>query len=102
VINLENIISIGVKYKDFISSKISLFLHNGDVVELHVPHRKKWIYDIGNAIKELKKEEDKNWDVNKIINTREINHPLWCRIKQVIQVILFALLAGSITYFLLQ
>jgi hypothetical protein len=55
-IPLENILSIEVKYNDFISSKLSIFLNNDSLVELHVRKRKSWVNDIGKAIKGLKKD----------------------------------------------
>jgi len=100
-IPLENITSIEVKYHDFISSKLTIFLNNGSLVELHVPKRKDWIDDIGKAIKKLKKDSDVTWGIKKILNTKKVEKPRGWLIKTVIQTILFAICVGMLAFIFL-
>ena len=100
IIPLENIISIEIKYKDFLSSKLSLFLIDGSLVELHVKQRKDWISDIGDAYKVLKGV--KNWNINSIVNIREHKKPRSWRIRSNIHLLLYAILTALFIYLLLE
>ena len=53
-IYLQDISSIGIKYHDFLSSKLTMFLVNESVVELHVKNRRFWINEILSAVNDLK------------------------------------------------
>ena len=100
IIPLENIISIEKKYYDFLSSKLSLFLIDGSLVELHVKERKVWISDIGKAYRALK--GDKNWNINRIVNVREHKKPVIWRIRSNIRLLLYAIITALFMYFLLE
>jgi hypothetical protein len=101
-IRLENIISIEAKHRDFISSKLSIFLNNGSALELHVPQRRHWINDIGKAIKELRGDSEPDWDVYNIINTKTVKKPPGVIIKTVLMVLLLALFVSAVTFLLLS
>ncbi len=100
IIPLENIISIERKYNDFLSSRLSLLLIDGSLVELHVKQRIDWINDIGDIYKALKGV--KNWNINSIVNIRAHKKPRSWRIKSNICLIFFAILTAIFMYFLLK
>lgn len=97
-IPLDNIISIEAKHNDFLSSKLTFFLNNGSIIQLHVPKRKEWINDIGVEIKKIKKDIDDNWDINQILNTIKIpNKPKGWFVATTVRFLLFGMIVAIIT-----
>jgi hypothetical protein len=102
IIPLESIASIEIKYNDFLSSKLSILLKNDSLVELHVRNRRNWLNDIGNALKEIRRDKDKSWDINKIINAIKIEKPKRWYVSVIVQLFIYAACVGACLFFLLQ
>jgi hypothetical protein len=79
-VNLKEIVSIESNHLDFISSKITIFLANGSIIELHVPQRRYWIDKIKNLTKNTVQNQDRDR------NNKEIQR---IKSKKIIQVFAF-------------
>ena len=86
-ISLDEIVAIEAKYSAFLSSKLSILLSDNTLVELRVPHRKLWLSDIGNLIKDTNNASD-DWEVENLIRTDlTVKRRGWF-IRVVIQIVL--------------
>ncbi|NLD36945.1 MAG: hypothetical protein GX654_08755 [Desulfatiglans sp.] len=95
-IPLESINSINMKHPDFISSKLTILLHNNSLIELHVPERKAWVTDIANEIKKIKNEVEEGSDLYSIINNKIVEKPKGWLIKETIQIAIVAVCVSVI------
>ena len=97
-ISLDEIVAIEAKHSAFLSSKLSLLLSDNTLVELRVPHRKLWLSEIGNLIKDTKNAID-DWEVEDLIRTDLTVKPRGWLIRVVIQIVLIIVFVSLGIYF---
>ena len=104
IIALENIYAINAKPNDFIHTTISILLTNNSIIDLDFrKNRSDWIKNIGLAIKETKKEKDKHWELNQILNIQTFDRESeWAVAKKSLFIQIFFLFATILALNLLR
>jgi hypothetical protein len=99
-IYFEDITSIGMKHHDFLSSKLTIFLVNDSVVELHVKNRRLWINEISDAVNRYI-TQNKTISYDGFINSEIRKKPRGTTLKLIIYFVVIFIIATIIHFTLI-